>query len=212
MATQLERILVTTGALLVAGILATAIWASRQTVPAWQPAAPWISVPPESEFDAGANARITLLRTGPLLGDLPDACGRSDQPRIEQRYVAIFDNGAFDTFYRADFDIRDAKASVEVDLASRASGEGAYPRLHTRRVFHADTKELLAIQRAWSEPTLWQAPPEPLFLCVSSGGTILQSCVQGRYTLSVQHCSGTPATEALKAAIQSKFPLPLPDR
>lgn len=212
MATQVERILVTTGALLVAGILATAIWASRLTAPAWQPAAPWISVPLESEFDAGANARITLLRTAPLLGDLPDACGRSDQPRIEERYVAIFDNGVFDTFYRADFNIRDSKASVEVDLASRASGGAQDPILHARRVFHADTQELLSIQRAWSEPTLWQAPPGPLFLCVSSGGTILQSCLQGRYTLSVQHCSGSPAAKALKAAIQSKFPLSLPDR
>lgn len=205
MAIRPERILVTTGALAVVAILATAAWASLQVVPASPARAPWISVPPESEFDGGAGSRGALLEVTPMLGRLPYICGRDDHAQNEERYVALFDAGGFEPYYRADFSIRDSNASIVVELESRRLIGERSPGVLARRLFHADTKELEAIRRAWKDPILWRAPQLPTSVCLNSGA-ILQSCVRGRYTLSMEHCN-SPADQALKAAIQAKFPL-----
>lgn len=209
MAIRPERILVTTGALAVVAILVTAAWASLQVAPPSSVRAAWISVPPESEFDGGANGRNALLAARPMLGELPHICGREDHAQDEERYVALFDPGGFKPYYRADFSIRDSNASIVVELESRGLMGEQPLRMHARRMFHADTKELEGIRRAWQDPALWHRPQLRTWVCVS-GGDIVQSCVRGRYTLSRQHCN-SPAVQALKTAIQAKFPLPPSD-
>ncbi|KRA17728.1 hypothetical protein [Lysobacter sp. Root604] len=206
MAIRAERILVTTGALAIVAILATAVWASLQVAPPSPARAAWLSMPPESEFDGGANARGALLAASPMLGELPHICGREDHAQDEERYVALFDPGGFKPYYRADFSIRDSNASIAIELESRGLMGEQPLRMHARRLFHADTKELEGIRRTWQDPTLWRTPQLRTSVCVS-GGNIMQSCVRGRYTLSRQHCN-SPAHQALKAAIQAKFPLP----
>lgn len=206
MAIRTERVLLTAGALLVAGILVMAAWASRQAFPVTARKAPWIAVPAESEFRADASSRAALSGTDADIGELFYVCGDSGYRHLEERYVAIFDIGAFSPDYRASFEIRDSNASVEVEREPPLRVDGQVLPHPTRKSFRVPVQELAAIQKAWSDPAVWRMPMEPQSSCIPGGNSILQSCVHGRYTYSRQPC-GNAAVETLRSAIQRRFPL-----
>ncbi|KRA76669.1 hypothetical protein ASD78_03235 [Lysobacter sp. Root667] len=213
MAIRTERVLLTVCTLLAVGIIVIAVWASRQALPTQPRKAPWVSIPAESEFSGDQSSRAALLSVAGMGRESTDTrelayfCGDASYRHIEERYVAIFDVGAFEPAYRVSFNIQGMNALVEVNRAPRwlATGQSGF-----HRTYSADIHELAKIQEAWSDPAVWLSPQTDQ-ICIPGGNSVLQSCVHGRYTLSKQDCTNT-AVQKLQRAIASQFPLQPNDR
>ena len=142
------------------------------------------------------------------LGSLFYDCGDTNYRHLEERYVAVFEIGAFKPSYRATFDIKDSNALIEIEREPSMRVDGQAAPLPVRRSFRVPTQALAQIQKAWNDPAAWRMPAGPQQSCMPGDNSILQSCVRGRYTLA-RHPCGNAAVETLRHAIQSRFPLPM---